>query len=197
MTTTTMYKTTPDVSSPLQLDRTLNVIMADDDRNDQLLMVMAAEEAGHPIDFRFVDDGTDLMIHLSRITALSDLPDAIVLDLRMPRMDGHRTLDRLQAHSVFWQIPVIVFSTSTRHRDMSLSLDLGARAFETKPADFAGMISFVHRLAAVGAQRVTFEDRMGELNSINSQLSLLGPDLSGDIDDFFLEEIDLRDFDGE
>ena len=190
----TMYDTTMDAGSTLQVDRTLKVIMADD-RNDQLLMVMAAQDAGHPIEFQFVDDGSDLMILLSNISELSELPDAIVLDLRMPRMDGHRTLDRLQAHSVFWQVPVIVFSTSTRHRDMSLSLDLGARAFETKPASFDGMVSFVHRLAAVSAQRIKFEDRMGELNSVTAQLSLLGPDLSGDIDDFFLEEIDLTELD--
>lgn len=180
---------------PVRTDRALNVIMADDDRNDQLLMVMAAEEAGHPIQFRFVDDGTDLMVLLSGVTDLDDLPDAIVLDLRMPRLDGHRTLDRLQAHPVFWQIPVIVFSTSTRHKDMSLSLDLGARDFETKPSDFSGMVSFVHRLYAVGSDRLQFEDPSGALRTGGATFPLLGPDLGGDIEDFFLEEIDLTGFD--
>lgn len=187
--TTTMHLTSN--TKPETEDRILNIVMADDDRNDQLLMVMAAEEVGHPIHFRFADDGSDLMIMLSAITSAKDLPDLIVLDLRMPRMDGHRTLDRLQAHSVFWQIPVIVFSTSTRHRDMTLSLDLGARGFETKPSDFSGMVSFVNRIAEIAGDRLPYDISADALGSIGSQISLLGPDLGADIEDFFLEEIDL------
>ena len=173
----------------------LNVIMADDDRNDQLLMVMAAEEAGEPINFQFVDDGSDLMILLAGVTSIDDLPDLIVLDLRMPRLDGHRTLDRLQAHPVLWQVPVIVFSTSNRLRDEALSLDLGARAFETKPSSFSGMVSFVHRISSLAAQRREFEDPQQYLAGPAAHLSLLGPDLGGDIEDFLLEEIDLEGLD--
>ncbi len=172
-------------------DRALKIVMADDDRNDQLLTVMAAEEAGHPIDFRFVDDGSDLMMMLSLINDLEDLPDLIVLDLRMPRLDGHRTLDRLQAHPVFWQIPVLVFSTSSRQADATLSLDLGARRFETKPPDFGGMVNFIHRLVKVASERQPYEDHDHLLSDGRSNAVLLGPDLTSDLEDFLLEELDL------
>ncbi len=172
-------------------DRALKVVMADDDRNDQLLTVMAAEEASHPIDFQFVDDGSDLMIMLSLINDLEELPDLIVLDLRMPRMDGHRTLDRLQAHPVFWQIPVLVFSTSSRQADMTLSLDLSARRFETKPPDFSGMVKFIHRLVKVASERQPYEDHDCLLSDGSSTAVLLGPDLTSDLEDFLLEELDL------
>lgn len=172
-------------------DQVLKVVMADDDRNDQLLTVMAAEEAGHPIDFRFVDDGSDLMMMLSLINRLEDLPDLIILDLRMPRLDGHRTLDRLQAHPVLWQVPVMVFSTSSRQADVNLSLDLGARRFETKPADFTGMVAFIHRLVSIARERLPYEDHDGLLSDGTTHDALLGPDLTADMEDFFLEELDI------
>lgn len=172
-------------------DRVLKVVMADDDRNDQLLTVMAAEETGHQINFQFVDDGSDLMMLLSVINRLDDLPDVIILDLRMPRLDGHRTLDRLQAHPVFWQIPVLVFSTSSRRADILLSLDLGARRFETKPDDFSGMVEFIHRLVGVARDRQPYEDRDNLLADSGIHAGLLGPDLTADFEDFLLEEVDL------
>lgn len=172
-------------------ERRLRIVMADDDRNDQLLMVMAAEESGRSLEFSFVDDGTDLLLLLADLQTVDDLPDAIVLDLRMPRLDGHRTLDRLQAHSVFWQIPVVIFTTSHRQADQSLSLDLGARDFATKPSDFSGMISFVHRLAKVATDRLPFEDPDGALGAARRRGTLLGPDLVGDLEELFLEDIDL------
>jgi CheY-like chemotaxis protein len=165
--------------SAKSLDRRLNIVMADDDRNDQLLMVMAAEESGLPIEFTFVDDGSELLLFLSRIENVDQLPDAIVLDLRMPRLDGHKTLDRLQAHSVFWQIPVVVFTTSRRYRDLCVSRDLGAREFETKPSDFAGLVSFVDRLGTMAAERLPITDWEGSLGSADEERALLDPDMCG------------------
>ncbi len=177
----------------VSLDRKLRVVMADDDRNDQMLMVMATDEARAPIELSFVDDGAELLHRLSVIGSLEDLPDAIILDLRMPRLDGHRTLDRLQAHPVLWQIPVVMFSSSHRYGDMCLSHDLGARDFETKPSSFSGMIDFVTRLAVIVAQRQPYEDPAGSLVDPRFQRALLGPDLVSDMDDLLFEDLDLLD----
>jgi CheY-like chemotaxis protein len=189
--TATVHLTSPLATSTL--DKTLRIVMADDDRNDQLLTVMAAEEAGHPLEFTFVDDGSDLLQMLSGASTLDELPDAIVLDLRMPVLDGHRTLDRLQAHPVLWQIPVIIFTTSSRNHDRSMSRDLGAREFETKPSDFAGMVAFVHRVAIVAAGRLPYRDEDGDLEKAPFRRSLTGPDLASDVDDILIEELDLLD----
>lgn len=123
------------------------VWMADDDYNDHLFMLMAAEEAGLDADFRFLDDGAQLMLALTSITDPADLPDIIVLDLRMPRLDGHGTLKSLQEHPELWQIPVVVYTSSTRPVDQTTSFDRGARWFETKPSRFPDMVAFARRLA--------------------------------------------------
>ena len=124
----------------------LQILMADDDPNEHLLTVLAAEESGIAAEFTFVDDGTELLIALNRSLETNELPDLILLDLRMPRLDGHRTLTQLQAHPVLWQIPVVVFSTSTRREDIEKSFRSGARWVETKPGEFSGMVDFVKSL---------------------------------------------------
>ncbi len=128
--------------------RQLQILMADDDPNEHLLTVLAAEEAGIGAEFTFVDDGTELLVALNQHLEENSLPDLILLDLRMPRLDGHRTLVQLQAHPVLWQIPVVVFSTTTRREDFEKSFRSGARWVETKPGKFSDMVDFIKSLPA-------------------------------------------------
>ncbi|MEQ8841361.1 MAG: response regulator [Acidimicrobiales bacterium] len=126
--------------------RRLEIVMVDDDHNDHLLMSMAAEAAGLDADFVFHDDGTTLLHRLEKLTSLEALPDLILLDLRMPGLDGHRTLEALQRHDTLWQIPVIVFTSSTRKVDETAAFANGAHWFEMKPSEFSGMVDFAEKL---------------------------------------------------
>jgi len=80
-----------------------------------------------------------------------DLPDLILLDLKMPLMDGHEVLEELQRDSVLWQIPCVVFSSSSRGVDMRLSFLRGAIAFETKPSRFSEVVNFVSSFTRHGS----------------------------------------------
>ncbi|MEM9202520.1 MAG: response regulator [Actinomycetota bacterium] len=120
--------------------------MTDDDHNDHLLVTMAAEAAGLDAEFIFHDDGSMLLHRLELLIGLDSLPDLLILDLRMPGLDGHRTLEALQRHDVLWQIPVVVFSTSTRQADEARAYANGAHWFVTKPSTFDGMVDFAKSL---------------------------------------------------
>ena len=134
----------PSSSSTTQRQR--HVVMIDDDRSEHALLVMAAEEAGLDADFEFFDDGAEALLHLQDRDA-ADLPDVIVLDLRMPGLDGHRTLDELQTHPLLSDVPVVVFTSSPRPVDRRESVDRGAVSFSLKPSDFEGMVAFARSLA--------------------------------------------------
>lgn len=127
-------------------DRRLRVVMADDDHNDHLLVTLAARAAGVDAEFIFHDDGSTLLHRLERLTRLEALPDLVLLDLHMPGLDGHRTLEALQAHPVLWQIPVVVYSVSTRRSDEVRAYANGAHWFVSKPDSFAELVEFARTL---------------------------------------------------
>jgi two-component system response regulator len=153
--------------------------MADDDLNEHLLMAMAAEESKRAIHIDFVEDGANLMLELAACEHLEELPDAIVLDLRMPRLDGKRTLEELQTHPSFWRIPVIVFTSSTRVDDETSCYELGAFHFESKPGSFDGMVEFFNRVVDI-ASRQSIRVARTEANEV---ISLVRAELLAELED--------------
>jgi len=162
--------------------------VADDDSNEHLLLLLAAEEAsGVRQEFAFFDSGAELMLALAAVEFYSQLPDLIVLDLRMPLLDGHGTLKELQAHPVLWQIPVVVLTSSTRASDRQLSLERGACWFETKPSAFSDLVALIERLGE-RSMHPPYELPHGHHLDHESPLALLGPDLSADIEDHLITD---------
>ena len=133
---------------------------------------------------RFHDDGSMLLFRLEQMIELDKLPDLIVLDLRMPGLDGHRTLDELQAHPVLWQIPIVVFSSSTRRVDQTTAFAKGAQWFETKPSDFDGMVAFALSLAERAAH-TPYDFDLDEVGVDVTQTELVA-----DIEEFLLDQLD-------
>ena len=166
--------------------RPIRILMADDDRNDHLLLIMAAEAAGIEADFEFVDDGSTLLLHLACVANPSDLPDLIVLDLRMPGLDGHRTLEELHAHPVLWQIPVVVFTSSTRRSDEVKSFSRGARWFETKPSDFDALVEFARALPDRAHRGDYALHELGDDEAASAHMSALARDVVADVEDELL-----------
>ncbi|MCP4957667.1 MAG: response regulator [Actinomycetia bacterium] len=137
-----MERTVVPIRTPnpeLEILAGFEVLVAEDDPHDQLLLQMAAEKADLPIRLTFVDDGAAVL----RKVGDGDIPDLLVLDIRMPLLDGHETLDRLQALPTARMIPTIMFSNSRRSHDRQRSLESGAIAFRTKPSTFAELTEFL------------------------------------------------------
>ena len=131
----------------------MTVLMADDDPDDRLLTQFAFEKSKLGNDLRFVEDGEELMDYLKRrgkyrAPAAAPRPDLILLDLNMPRMQGHEALLEIKADARLRQIPVVVLTTSRAQEDIFRTYDLGANSFISKPATFDGMLAMVKSLAA-------------------------------------------------
>jgi CheY-like chemotaxis protein len=83
---------------------------------------------------------------LDRLRRSVALPDILLLDLNLPRMDGREVLEHVKGHEVLRRIPVVVMTTSRAAEDVTRSYALGANAFINKSADldefFATMAAF-------------------------------------------------------
>ncbi|HJN74459.1 MAG TPA: response regulator [Myxococcota bacterium] len=145
-------------------ERTLSLLVVDDDRDDQELLAEALADAGfaHPV--VFVDDGTELLDYLHRRDRFTDRdaypdPSLILLDLQMPRMEGMEALAKLHDYENLWRIPVVVMTTSWSENDIARAYDLGVNAFLMKPVLYEELVEQVRAL-------VTFWFRHAELPSI-------------------------------
>ena len=128
----------------------MRIIMADDDRNEHLLMALAAGDAKHSIQIDFVDDGCQLLEALANQPHVA-LPDLILLDLRMPRMDGWATLKELRKEHALRHLPIVVFTSSSRVEDEESAYHLGAFHFETKPSTFGELVQFFDRISEIAS----------------------------------------------
>lgn len=63
-------------------------------------------------------------------------PAVILLDLKLPRLNGLEVLERLRRHARFGSVPVVVLTTSTESEDMQKAYALGANSYIVKPVDF-------------------------------------------------------------
>ncbi len=139
----------PDLTSRPQLSLIrghqigMPILMADDDTDDCLFAREAWEEIKSGHELRFVHDGQevlDYVLHRGPYTTQQSAPrpGIILLDLNMPKKNGHEVLRMIKANADLQTIPILVFTT-TRHIDEVVqAYKEGANAFMTKPSTFDG-----------------------------------------------------------
>ena len=74
------------------------------------------------------------------------LPDLILLDLKMPVVDGHEVLQQIKQFPKLKRIPVVVLSSSKEEGDRALTYDNGANSYLVKPVSFDGFLDVVHQI---------------------------------------------------
>ncbi|MEX0661553.1 MAG: response regulator [Balneolaceae bacterium] len=121
----------------------LNIILADDDRDDVFLFKNAIEELALSIRLATVYDGDKLMKRLLQKTL--DLPDAIFLDLNMPLKSGHECLDEIKESEELSHLPVIIFSTSYQQKVVDELYEKGAHYYIQKPSSFGTLQSVIKK----------------------------------------------------
>jgi CheY-like chemotaxis protein len=127
------------------------ILIADDDQEDRYLLHTAFEEIGRSNDIYLVENGLQVFSYLDTSLEQSGMPSLIVLDLNMPILNGMETLSRLKSHTVYKNIPVIMFTTSVHEVEKARCLEIGALDFIKKPARFQQTIStarYLHESAS-------------------------------------------------
>ena len=123
-----------------------SVILLAEDREDDILLVrrsFAKAFINNPL--QVVRNGEEVIAYLEGegVYANRDeypLPDLLLLDLKMPRMDGFEVLKWIRQHPSVRNLPVVVLTSSDRMRDVNIAYQLGANSFLVKPMDFENFV---------------------------------------------------------
>jgi CheY-like chemotaxis protein len=131
--------------------KSITILMAEDDLEDQMLTRDGFEESRLANDLRFVENGEELLDYLYRRGEFGDpqqspRPGLILLDLNMPRKDGREALAEIKSDPDLRSIPVVVLTTSKAEEDIVRSYDLGANSYITKPVTFEGLVAALKAL---------------------------------------------------
>jgi response regulator RpfG family c-di-GMP phosphodiesterase len=113
----------------------IQLLLADDDRDDCLFFEEALEELRVSAQLITVHDGEELMQLL--LTKNRKLPTALFLDLNLPRKNGIECLTEIKNNKKLRDLLVIVYSTSSDQMTLDLLYEIGAYHFIHKPAEFS------------------------------------------------------------
>jgi len=127
------------------------IVIVDDDADDREIIRDAFASSVQDQDYMFMENGDRLMEFLQSADD-QNKPSLIMLDLNMPGKDGRETLKELKSSQRFQEIPTIVFTTSSSHRDKQNVYELGANCFITKPDTFNKLIELTNCISKLWLQ---------------------------------------------
>ncbi len=127
------------------------ILLAEDNPDDVKLTLRALKKSNILNEVVVAQDGVEAVDYLfgagkyaGRDTKV--LPQVVLLDLKMPRMDGLEVLQRVRADERTKLLPVVVLTTSSEDRDRVESYKLGANSYIRKPVDFDQFVDAVQNL---------------------------------------------------
>ncbi len=128
--------------------KTSSILLVEDNENDQILTERAFRKNNLANHLRCVSDGEEALDYLlgNEIHPPQELPDLILLDLKLPKISGLEVLRALRADSRTSLIPVVVLTSSREQEDLIRSYSLGANSYVRKPVDFLEFIKAVQQL---------------------------------------------------
>lgn len=127
--------------------RPYRLLLVEDNPADARLLSEALQEAGVDAVLVTCCDGEDALGMLKR--ASFELPDAVILDLNLPRMDGRELLAAIRRDHELSELPVVVLSTSHYDGDIRACQELHARAYVIKPAGFDEFVDVARRIGSI------------------------------------------------
>jgi CheY-like chemotaxis protein len=124
------------------------ILLVEDDPDDVTLFQEALRDSGFRPSLHIVGDGAEALSFLRRRDrwAMAPVPDLVILDLNLPRVDGHQVLEQVQKDPVLARIPIVVFTTSSRREDIEGAYERGANAYITKPMTFDRLLEVTAKL---------------------------------------------------
>jgi CheY-like chemotaxis protein len=128
------------------------ILLAENDPHDVEMTLAALGDHQTTHDVVVVSDGAQAMEYLQSCGEFADRepgnPVMVLLDLKMPKLDGLEVLRTIKTNQYLRAIPVVMLTSSREERDLARSYELGVNAFIVKPVEFSAFNRAVKQLSA-------------------------------------------------
>jgi CheY-like chemotaxis protein len=126
--------------------KNVNILLVEDNEGDILLTVEALEEGRIANVINVARDGQEALDKLEVSYHKGQLPDLILLDINLPKLNGHEVLEQLKKNEHFKHVPVIILSTSSSEMDILKSYKNHANCFITKPVEIDEFVKAIESI---------------------------------------------------
>jgi two-component system response regulator len=127
------------------------ILLVEDNPRDEALTLRALKKNNVMNDIVVAHDGVEALdyllgtgTHAGRDTSI--MPHLVLLDLKMPKVDGLQVLQGIRANDRTRRLPVVIFTSSREEEDLAKSYDLGANSYVRKPVDFGQFLEATRQL---------------------------------------------------
>jgi two-component system response regulator len=127
------------------------ILLVEDSDADVRLTRRALQKNNITNELVVVGDGVAALQYLRTAAEAGEdanhaMPAVVLLDLKLPKMDGMEVLREIRAHPRLRRQPLVILTTSKEHHDIAKSYDLGANSYIRKPVDFEQFIAAIHNV---------------------------------------------------
>jgi CheY-like chemotaxis protein len=145
------------------------ILLAEDDKNDIFLMRRAFDSAGYQNPLFIVHNGQEIIDYLEGKGQFSQrekypLPSLLLLDLKMPLMDGYDVLAWLRDHNEFDMLPVVVLTSSKLDEDVLKTRQLGVYDYRVKPHVFEDLVRLLDDV-----RKCWLDEKYNRFNRVQNQ----------------------------
>jgi CheY-like chemotaxis protein len=127
------------------------ILLVEDNPSDIALTKRAMVKSHIANEVEVAEDGQDALDYLFGAGAyagrdVTQLPALVLLDLKLPRVDGLEVLRRIRSESLTRRLPVVILTSSKEEQDLATSYDLGVNSYIRKPVDFEQFVQAIQTL---------------------------------------------------
>jgi CheY-like chemotaxis protein len=126
--------------------RPVNILLIEDNEGDILLTTEALEESKIINEIKLIKDGKTAIDFFTALKSKEDFPDLVLLDINLPKINGHEVLMFIKTNERIKSIPVIILTTSSSERDVMLAYNNYVNCYITKPINVTDFIDAIIKM---------------------------------------------------